>query len=447
MFKKDLGIIICNFNKIDYLRDCLKSIICAKFDDLTYDIIVVDNASTDGSEQMIKEEFPIVILLQTGSNLGGSGGFARGMQYVLDNKYKYLSVLDNDTKVDPNAFIELKNYLQKNDDVGVVGATILKMDEPEIIQEIGANLDLEEYGFILNYNDRKYDEKIPNVVECDYVPACCFMTRYEVLEKIGVFDSSYFIYWDDIQWCTRVKKLGKQIHAISSSKVWHKGGAKLVTSTFPAYYFQRNLVRFFVENLTNEEIPKFSQVIADVISKNFYFSSLKNEHNFVISLLLGIADAYSDRVGAQWDPIFNRNREKNRLYDFCDNKNIALIAHKDILYFRSVVKNLISANTKLTIFVENVNETEIPDYFPHINLKNINLLNRVDFDFVIKAEKHIENILDSYDDNVFYLDPYGNFVMDDNSYNKVVDFRIFKKVFVPVYAKLLEEQFKIIKKD
>lgn len=445
MFKKDLGIVICNFNKIDYLRDCLKSISYAKFDDLTYDIVVVDNASTDGSEQMIIEEFPDVILIQTGANLGGSGGFAIGMQYVLDNKYKYLSVLDNDTKVDSNAFIELKKYLDENDEVGVVGAMILKMDEPEIIQEMGAQLDFEEYGFILNYNDRKYDEKIPNIVECDYVPACCFMTRYEILEKVGVFDSSYFIYWDDIEWCTRVKNLGKQIHAISTSKVWHKGGAKLVTSTFPTYYFYRNLIRFFVKNLTYSDIPKFAEVIADSISKMFYFSSLKHEYNYVISLLFGITDAYADRTGAQWDTIFNRNREKNRLYDFCRNKKIALIEYENILYFRNVIKNLISCNTELTIFVEDLDSTKILDYFPSLIIKEKKSLDKTRFDFIIKAEKHIECMFNNYDEYIFYLDSYGNFVMDKDSYNDLINYQSFKKIFLPVYSKFLEQQFKIMK--
>lgn len=445
MFKKDLGIVICNFNKIDYLRDCLKSISCANFDDLTYDIIVVDNASSDGSEQMIIEEFPDVILIPTGANLGGSGGFARGMQYVLDIKYKYLSVLDNDTKVDINAFIELKNYLDKNDEVGIVGATILKMDEPEIIQEIGAQLDFEEYGFILNYNDRKYDEKIPKIVQCDYVPACCFMTRYEIVEKVGVFDTSYFIYWDDIEWCTRVKNLGKQIHAISTSKVWHKGGAKLVTSTFPTYYFYRNLIRFFVKNLNHSDIPKFAEVIADKISKMFYFSTIKNEYNNIISLLSGITDAYSDKTGAQWNSIFDRNREENRFFTFCKNKNIALIEYKDILYFRGVVRNLISSNAKLTIFVEDISTSEVLNYFPNLIIKEIGTLDKTKFDFVVKAEKHIEYMLDNYDDEIFYLDPHGNFVMDKDSYNDVINFQGFRKIFMPVYAKLFEQQFKIMK--
>lgn len=447
MFKKDLGIVICNFNKVDYLRDCLKSIFDAKFDDLTYDVIVVDNASTDGSEDMVKKEFSNVILLQTGSNLGGSGGFARGMQYVLDNKYRYLSVLDNDTKVDPYAFIELKNYLDKNNDVGVVGSTILKMDEPKIIQEMGAKIEFKHLGFILNYNERILDDSIPSVVDCDYVPACCFMTRYEILSKIGVFNPNYFIYWDDIDWCTRVKNLGKDIHAISASKVWHKGGAKLATNTFPTYYFNRNLIEFFIKN--NNHIVGMAYRIASSLAITMYFSGVKDEFNQTVSMIMGIDDMYAGNLGAQWNSIFPRIRAENKLYNMINGKNIAIITSKNIFHTRSVIKNIIISNPKkLTIIAKNSDKNIILDYFKNVDTIEYENYNKENYDFVIQAVSHVRSFKrDEYEKNSFYLDPFSNYIVDEEDIKNVNNFNIFYKIFMKVMWKVLIIKFEKIKKD
>lgn len=444
---KDLGIVICNFNKVDYLRNCLKSIINADFDNLTIDVIVVDNASSDGSEEMVLNDFPDVILIQTGSNLGGSGGFARGMQYVLDNKYKYLGVLDNDTIVDSNAFIQLKNYLDRNSDVGVVGSTILKMDEPDIIQEMGAEIKYNHLGFILNYNERIYDETIPEVVDCDYVPACCFMTRYETLKKIGTFDPKYFIYWDDIDWCTRVKKSGLMIHSIKSSKVWHKGGAKLVTNTFPTYYFNRNLVEFFIKN--NAHLPGMAYRIASSIAVTMYFSGIKNEVNQAVSMIMGIDDMYAGNFGAQWNSILPRNRARNKLHEMIKDKNIAIITTENIFHMRSILKNVIASQpSRLTVILKNIKNGMLTDYFDGLNIIEYKSFDVKDYDYVVQSVSHIKHFEnEEYHKNVFYLDPFSNYIVCEDDKKKVKDFKVFYKIFMRVIWKTLIIKFEKIKKD
>jgi GT2 family glycosyltransferase len=83
---KDLGIVICNFNKVDYLKGCLETLYKSNFENLIYDVIVVDNASTDGSPDFIKENYPQIILLENETNTGGSGGFDRGIRYAIQEQ-------------------------------------------------------------------------------------------------------------------------------------------------------------------------------------------------------------------------------------------------------------------------------------------------------------------------------------------------------------------------
>jgi GT2 family glycosyltransferase len=444
---KDLGIVICNFNKIDYLRNCLLSMNNADFNKISYDIIVVDNASNDGSCEMLESEFPDVILLKNTKNIGGAGGFATGMNYVLRNKYRYLSILDNDTRADSKAFINLKKYLDKNPNVGVVGATIMQMDEPEKIQEMGALLDYKEFEFILNYNDRIIDDSIPEIVECDYVPACCFMTRLEVLEKVGVFDETYFIYWDDIDWCTRVKKIGYDIHAISSSKIWHKGGAKLAINTFPTYFYYRNLIRFFIKNIDENKIEYMAEKISNLASRIYFYNDLKSEYSHTIAFLMGIDDAYANNIGPKWDAVIPRIRKENLLYTRCQGKKVALFDCEDFPKLKSIIKNLISIDAKLTIYIKYNNKNYLEKYFPMINIKEYKdyLLDKNNFDFTIQSLTHISDN-EIKDKTVYYLDAYSNYLMDEIDFKNLEKFYVFKKSFNSVYKEIFYIKFLNLKK-
>jgi len=149
-----------------------------------YDIIVVDNASDDGAPEMIKTEFSSkVILLENSENLGGSGGFARGIAFCLDNKYEYILLLDNDTKIKNNTIKKLKEYLDQHHDVGVVGAKIMQMDHPDILQELGAFIDWEKFYIKTPHKGYTDNHLIPEVAECDYVAACCCTTKRDVIKK------------------------------------------------------------------------------------------------------------------------------------------------------------------------------------------------------------------------------------------------------------------------
>lgn len=448
MTKKDLGIVICNFNKVDYLRNCLNSIFNANFENLSYDIIVVDNASNDGSEEMVTKEFPNVVLIQTGANLGGAGGFARGMQYVLDNKYKYLSVLDNDTIVDKNAFIELKNYLDKNDDVGVVGSTILKMDEPEIIQEMGAMLDYVNFKFNLNYGDTKYNKHTPNTIDCDYVPACCFMTKYEVLKEVGVFNHSYFIYFDDIEWCTRVKKTGKKIYAIKKSKVWHKGGAKLVTNTFPVYYYYRNLIRFFLTYIEDSLVDSFLDKIGKLLNQVIFFSNLKGNYATPKSMLCAIDDLFIGKLGKQDDSIFTKEPELNifEKYSLNKNDNIAIYMQEDMISNRRVYLYLKNFYKNISIYCDEKNFDLISANFDEKPLSDKEFLEN-SFTTIFYIQEHILDFKEDrfFDDRYIFIDLFTNVANLNEIKNLNSQYKMYEDIFKNIYQPVFEKKFRAIR--
>jgi GT2 family glycosyltransferase len=415
---KELGIIICNFNKKEYIRDCLNSILDADFASISYDIIVVDNASIDGSVQMIKNEFQNVILIENKENTGGAGGFATGMNYAVKNEYSYICIQDNDTTVDKQTFVNLKNYLDINPKVGVVGATILKMDEPEIIQEVGANLDFKNFEFTLNYKDKKFiKEELPNFIKCDYVPACCFMTRLEVLKEVGVFDENYFIYWDDIDWSTRVRMNKYEIHAITNAFVWHKGGGRLLLNTFKQYYYYRNRLVFFSKYASKEEYEKFINKFLDDLNDIIYFANFKDVPQIAVTVLACIDDFSNNIFGKQDKNIYN-----------CE-QNVAIQIDKERKISFDKIKDKNYRN--ISAFLENYFENEVDEKCndEYINFEYIN---------------HVKELTLENSQTKVYIDKFLNIVYDVENF--IISYKENKKIFENVYSKYLKEKLIGIKK-
>ena len=116
---KKIGIVICNYNKSEYVVNCIQSVLESKTDD--FDIFVVDNASTDNSVEAVRNRYgDQVNVLVNSENLGGSGGFNTGIRTVLEKGYEYLYCLDNDVLVDENAIGALAAYLDAHGDTALL---------------------------------------------------------------------------------------------------------------------------------------------------------------------------------------------------------------------------------------------------------------------------------------------------------------------------------------
>lgn len=240
---KNIGIVVCNYNKKDYVLNCLKSLFEQTIND--FDIYVVDNASTDGSAEAIKEKFGRqLILIENDENLGGSGGFNVGLREALKYDYEYIMCVDNDVYFDSHAVEELRNFMIEHKDVGMVGSRAYFMDEPKRIWSFGADIDFEKYVQRDNYRNCTDTDGVPEVTYCTYVPACSMMLRTETVKKVGIMPEENFIYWDDMEWGYRFNKAGYKVAAYGKAKVWHKGGGRNGKTTFNNYYMWRNRLKF-----------------------------------------------------------------------------------------------------------------------------------------------------------------------------------------------------------
>jgi len=142
--------IVLNWNKRATLEVMLESLLASG--PLEFDIVVVDNGSTDGSVEMLRERYPWIHQIVNATNLGGTGGFNRGMQYALSHPkgYEFLWMLDNDVIVEPGAYRGILQPFLDDPRVGMVGSTVLLLDDPNYAQETGVCIDRSTGAFIRN---------------------------------------------------------------------------------------------------------------------------------------------------------------------------------------------------------------------------------------------------------------------------------------------------------
>lgn len=286
----NIGIVVCNFNKADYVKVCLDSIFASDVNN--FDVYVVDNASTDESVEMIRREFgDKVKLLINEKNLGGSGGFNTGLREVLKKDYEYLMCVDNDIRMEKDTIRTLYEFLERNKDVGMVGSKICFMDDPERIQTYGATIDFETYGVHDLHRGCLNDHQLPEVQYCDYVPACSLMARVDVVKEVGIMPEDNFIYWDDMEWGYRFNLAGYKVAAITASNVYHKGGKNTNPTTFQKYYMIRNRLNFFMKYVAPERREHFVKTILAELYRSICGCYLKKEYNMVKGFMYAYDDA------------------------------------------------------------------------------------------------------------------------------------------------------------
>jgi N-acetylglucosaminyl-diphospho-decaprenol L-rhamnosyltransferase len=224
----DLSIVIVNWNTVSLLAQSLDSI-AQTVRNLDVEIIVVDNASTDGSQAMLRERFPHARLVQNDENVG----FARANnQGMAASRGRYALLLNSDALLMDGAAEALLTLADQEQRAGIVGARLLNVDGsfqashtpfPDLWQEFLILSGLGRLFYGCWYPSRGPEEyKGPQVV--DYVQGACLLVRREAFEAAGGLDESYFMYAEEVDWCYTLREKGWQVWYQPSAKVIHLGG-------------------------------------------------------------------------------------------------------------------------------------------------------------------------------------------------------------------------------
>lgn len=216
-------IVVLNWNGRELVLDCLHSIQQLRYDNVT--TLVVDNCSTDGSVEAVKEEYPDVGIIENKRNLYWSGGNNEGIKYALEKQADYILLLNNDTTVDPDMIREMVDVAEQDSSIGLLGPKIYYHHDPELLWYAGGRVNLVQ-GRLWHTGIREKDRgQYDQVSEVDYVTGCALMIRNEVAHRIGLIDTAYTLYCEDVDYSIRAGKAGYRLILVPSAKMWHKVSA------------------------------------------------------------------------------------------------------------------------------------------------------------------------------------------------------------------------------
>lgn len=220
----ELSIIIVSWNTADLLEACLASIM-AHPPRRDFEVIVVDNASEDGSVQMVRRQYPRVTLLENEKNVG----FARANnQGIRQASGRYLLLLNPDTEVRPDALETLLRFLGKHESAGAVGARILNSDGTLQPSCYPTPTLLNEWLHLFHLDRERregmesWDVTQPRAVEV--LLGACIMVRREALDDVGPLDERFFMYSEEVDFCYRIRKAGWSLYWVPQAQVVHYGG-------------------------------------------------------------------------------------------------------------------------------------------------------------------------------------------------------------------------------
>ena len=273
-------IIILNFNSFEDTKECLISL--QKIDYNNYEIVVVDNSSTDDSYEKLKKEFHTYNILKCNENLGYANGNNLGIKYALENGADYVCILNNDVVVENNFLTKIIKTMENTKDIGLAGPCICNYEDKNIIQAMGANINLYNGLTQGKYKGWKYDNIPHKDAFVDYLGGACFVCRKEVFEKIGLIPENYFLFFEETEFCFKAAKEGYKLLCVYESKIYHKGSSTISKYSGLSYYFlNRNRVVFVRRNAKFLQkiifsIYIFIEAVGRIIIRREPFSLLKN---------------------------------------------------------------------------------------------------------------------------------------------------------------------------
>lgn len=243
----DISVIIVNWNTKDLLRACLTSV-CRTMNELAHEVIIVDNASRDGSVAMVRAEFPQAILIENGTNRGF--GAANNQAFAI-MKGRYALLLNTDTVLTEHAVRELFRFMEGHAQTAIACGQLLNADGSKqnsiasfpTLLTLLTNAPLLEYLFPKRYPSKRYDHKTP--IEIDSGIGACLMVRRQAIDQVGGFDERYFFFFEETDWALQMRSAGWRVYYVPSAFIYHLQGQSIGRNVRSRIEFYRSRYQFF----------------------------------------------------------------------------------------------------------------------------------------------------------------------------------------------------------
>jgi GT2 family glycosyltransferase len=256
-----VAIILVTYRGKDDTLACLASL--EKMTYPNYRVFVVDQNSGDDTLETIAAQFPWAHRIANPVNNGFTGGNNLGMRAALEQGANYLFLLNNDTEVAPDLLEPLVTLAESDARIGAIGPKMLYHGEPETIWSAGGAIDWRGHAVMLDQGKRspyQGDQESETPRDVDYVVGCGLMVKRSVAEQVGLLDDRYFIYYEETDWCARIRKAGYRVVHVPQACLWHKVSKTFGPgSEFTLYYMRRNLLLYLGER---GERPLLGRLVA-----------------------------------------------------------------------------------------------------------------------------------------------------------------------------------------
>lgn len=269
-----VSIILLNYNQLQVTLECLESL--KKLTYKNYEVILVDNASKENPSNIVKERYPHVKLILNDVNLGFTGGNNVGMKIA---KGDYFFILNNDTEIASENLLEkLIEPFTKDPAIGMVSPKIRYFHHPNIIQYAGYTKINPFTGRNKQVGEKEEDRGQHNTPGyTDYANGAAMLVKREVINKVGVFPDHFFIYYEELDWCSQTLKNGFKIYYQADVYLLHKESITMgKASAIKTYYNNKNRILFMRRNSSPGQLTCFLFYL-------FLFTIPKNTLSFILS--------------------------------------------------------------------------------------------------------------------------------------------------------------------
>lgn len=225
------SVIIVNYNGLSYIDTCLSSVLQQNCS--SYEVIFVDNASTDGSLEYARMKYPGLVFISNSINSGYAGGINAGLAVANG---KYIIPLNMDTQVVESWLSELVNFMDTNSQAGAACPKVLILDQPEVINCTGLNLHISGLGFCRQLHQQNKPESQPQLI--NGISGCSYIIRSELFRRMGGAPDYCFMYNDDVVISWLLALMDYKIYYIPSSIIYHRYRLSMTPEKF--FHLEKN---------------------------------------------------------------------------------------------------------------------------------------------------------------------------------------------------------------
>jgi len=244
-YQPKVFIIILSWNRLNDTLECVESV--KKIDYRNFEIMVVDNGSTDGSAEVVEKRYPNITLIKNERNVGYAIGNNRGIEKALEMGCEYVFLLNNDTTIDAACLNELVRIAESDAHIGAVGPKIYLYQNPAIVWYAGGEILFREAISVSRGLFKKDRPSYNTIREVSFITGCAMLVKRKAIEEVGLLDPDYISYMEDTDWCWRMRQKGFKLVYVPSARVYHKVSQSFGNTAYnekTMYLMGRNAVLF-----------------------------------------------------------------------------------------------------------------------------------------------------------------------------------------------------------